>query len=75
MAEKIDVAMPQNLDLPGAWTIRATAVDASGSVVAGVKVGPLLIVGDSPTSPTGTELVTGDFLLVPGPDFGGTAIA
>ena len=67
MAEKIDVAMPQNLDLPGAWTIRATAVDVSGAVVSGVKVGPLLIVGDSPTSPTGEGLVIGPFMLVPGP--------
>jgi hypothetical protein len=67
MAEKIDVAMPQNLDLPGAWTIRATAVDATGAVVTGVKVGPLLIVGDSPTSPTGQELAVGPFMLVPGP--------
>ena len=67
MAEKIDVAMPQNLSLPGAWTIRATAVDATGAAVAGVKVGPLLIVGNSPTSPTGEGLVVGPFMLVPGP--------
>jgi hypothetical protein len=67
MAEKIDVAMPQNLDLPGAWTIRATAVDASGSVVSGVKVGPLSIIGNGPPGSTSEDFAVGPYMLVPGP--------
>lgn len=67
MSQKLNVGLPQDLDLNGGWTIRATAVDSSGALVAGVNVSNMAIIADSPTSATGVELQTGPFMLVPGP--------
>jgi len=67
VAPKVNVSMPQDLDLIGGWKLRVTAVDASGAVVSGVTVSDMTIVADSPTSATGVELEVGPFMLVPGP--------
>lgn len=68
MAQKIDVGLPQDLDLGAGWSIRCTTVDSSGALVAGVNVSNMAIVADSPTSSTGQELQVGPFMLVPGPN-------
>lgn len=67
MAQKLDVGMPQDLDLVGGWTVRVTAVDATGATVTAVNVSNMAIVADSPTSSDGTALQVGPFMLVPGP--------
>ena len=64
MAQKIDVGMPQDLDLTGAWTIRVTAVDSTGAAVPAVKAANVAIVADA--IGVGT-LTSGPFALVPGP--------
>lgn len=66
MAQKIDVSMPQDLDLPDGWTIRVTAVDLSGSVVSAVKVANMAIIADAPLG-ADTSFNVGPFMLVPGP--------
>lgn len=67
MAQKIDVGMPQDLDLTGAWTIRVTAVDSTGAAVPAVKASNVAIIADA--LGTGT-LNFGPFMLVPGPGVG-----
>ena len=67
MASKVDVNMPVDMDLDGGWSIRVTAVDTNGALVAGVNVSNMAILADSPTSSTGQELAVGPFMLVPGP--------
>lgn len=68
MAEKLDIAMPQDLDLVGAWTIRVTALDSSGNLVSGVNVSDMSIIADSTDPGTVDQLATGPFLLGPGPN-------
>ena len=67
MAQKVDVSMPQDLDLPAGWTIRVTAVDATGATVSGVNVSNMAIVADAPLGASDT-LAVGPFMLVPGPN-------
>lgn len=67
MAAKLNVAMPQDLDLIGGWRLRVTAVDATGATVTSVNVSNMAIVADAPTSDTGQEFEVGPFMLVPGP--------
>ena len=69
MAQKIDVQMPQDLDLVAGWTMRVTAVDSSGNAVTTVKASNVAIIADSPTPITTTtgNILEGDWLLVPGP--------
>ena len=68
MAQKLDIGMPQDLDLPDGWTLRVTAVDGSGSVVAGVNVSNMAIIADAPLGASaGGGLEVGPFMLVPGP--------
>lgn len=68
MAEKIDVSMPQDLDLTASWSIRVTAVDLNGSLVSGVNVSDMSIVADTPNPATADGLSVGPFMLVPGPN-------
>lgn len=68
MAQILNVPMPQDYDLLSGWTLRVTAVDATGSTVSGVSASNFRIVADSPTSDTGRELAVGPFMLVPGPE-------
>lgn len=68
MAEKIDVSMPQDLDLTGGWTLRVTAVDSSGATVSGVNVSNMAIIADAPLGSDVTQLEVGPFMLVPGPN-------
>jgi hypothetical protein len=67
MPQILDVSMPQDLDLTGGWALRVTAVDATGALVAGVKVSALSIVADAPLGAV-EELAVGPYMLVPGPD-------
>lgn len=67
MAEKIDVSMPQDLDLTGGWTVRVTAVDSSGATVSGVNVSNMAIIADAPLGADTSGLEVGPFMLVPGP--------
>lgn len=72
MAQKIDVPMPQDLDLTSGWTVQVTAVDATGAVVTGVKVSNFSIIADAPTPATADGVgalgfVVGPYMLVPGP--------
>lgn len=64
MAAKVTVGMPQDLDLVGAWTVRVTAVDATGATVPAVKASNVAIIADAIG---GGTLNSGPFLLVPGP--------
>ena len=68
MAQKLDFAMPQDLDLPDGWTIRVTAVDAVGATVTGIVVSDMAIIADAPLGANaGGGLDVGPFMLVPGP--------
>jgi hypothetical protein len=66
MAQKLDVNMPQDLDLPDGWSVRVTALDATGALVNGVNVSNMAIIADAPLGNV-TELQVGPFMLVPGP--------
>lgn len=68
MAQIVNVPMPQDLDLLAGWTVRVSAVDATGATVSAVNVSGLSIIADAPTSATGIELAVGPFMLVPGPE-------
>ena len=68
MAQKLDVSMPQDLDLTSAWSIRVTALDSSGALVSGVNVSNMSIVADTQDPDTADQLAVGPFMLVPGPN-------
>lgn len=68
MAQKIDVNMPQDLDLTAGWSIRVTALDASGNLVSNVNVSNMAIVADAPLGTNAGNLAVGPFMLVPGPN-------
>lgn len=68
MAQKVNVPMTQDLDLPDGWTIRVTAVDGSGNTVTGVNVSNMSIVADAPLGADAGSLAVGPFMLVPGPN-------
>ena len=65
MANKLNVGMAQDLDLPAQWSLRVVGLSPTdGSTVANVTIDSLLITGDS-ANPEG--LAYGPFMLVPGP--------
>lgn len=69
MAQKLNVSMPQDLDLVSAWTVRITARDSSGNVVTGVKVSNMAMIADSQVPLTADQVASsGPFMLVPGPN-------
>ena len=69
MAQKLNVSMPQDLDLVSSWRIRITARDSSGNVVAGVKVSNMAMIADTQTPITADQVsAAGPFMLVPGPN-------
>ena len=67
MAQKLDVSMPQDLDLTAGWTLRVTALDSSGALVSGTKVSDMAIIADAPLG-ADESLAVGPFMLVPGPN-------
>lgn len=67
MAQKLDVGMPQDLDLTAGWTLRVTAVDSTGALVNGVNVSNMSIIADAPLGAV-DQLAVGPFMLVPGPN-------
>lgn len=68
MAQKLDVSMPQDLDLTASWSVRVTALDATGALVSGVNVSNMAIVADTQNPDTADQLAVGPFMLVPGPN-------
>lgn len=68
MAQKLDVSMPQDLDLTASWSIRVTALDSTGNLVSGVNVSNMAIVADTQNPDTADQLATGAWFLVPGPN-------
>lgn len=65
MAQKLNVPMPQDLDLPENWKLQVVGLSTTdGSQIANVTIDTILITGDSP-NPEG--LAYGPFMLVPGP--------
>ena len=68
MAQKLDVSMPQDLDLTASWSVRVTALDANGALVSGVNVSNMAIVADTANPDTADQLAVGPFMLVPGPN-------
>lgn len=67
MAPKLQASMPIDLDLPDGWTVRVTALDSAGAVVAAVKVSDMAIIADAPLGTVPSQLEVGPFMLVPGP--------
>lgn len=67
MAQKVDVPMPQDLDLTAGWSVRVTAVDSAGAVVSAVNVSNMAIIADAPLGASAGTLTVGPFMLVPGP--------
>ena len=67
MATKQDISMPQDLDLVDGWSLRVTAVDATGTIVPGVTVSNMAIVADAPLGAAGGSFDVGPFMLVGGP--------
>lgn len=67
MATKLDIGMPQDLDLGSGWSIRVSAVDSAGAIVSGVNVSNMAIIADAPLGNVET-LQVGPFMLVPGPN-------
>lgn len=60
--------MPPDLDLADGWTIRVTAVDATGALVSNVNVSNMSIIAEAPLgTDAGGGLTVGPFMLVPGP--------
>lgn len=68
MAPKLNVSMPEDLDLTASWSVRVTALDASGNTVSGVNVSNMSIVADTANPATSDGLAVGPFMLVPGPN-------
>jgi hypothetical protein len=67
VAEKLDISMPPDVDLTQGFTLRVTAVDASGALVAGVKVGTVVITANVLGTGSLESGTFGPFMLVPGP--------
>lgn len=67
MANKVDAGMPQSLDLTAGYTLRVTAVDSSGALVANVKVGDVVITADQVVGMPASGNLGGQWFLVPGP--------
>lgn len=64
-----DAPMPPDLVLADGWTLRVTALDATtGAPVPGVTVSNLAIEAELGAGTSPTDLETGPFMLVPGPE-------
>lgn len=68
-AQPLLAPLPADLDLDVGYVIRITALDpATGAQVAGVKVSNVVIMAVNLSGASPTELATGDWVLVPGPE-------
>ena len=66
-AQPLIAGLPPDLDLPGGYTFRFDAVDpTTGATVSGVKVSAVAI-GAADLAGALAAIVTGPFMLVPGP--------
>jgi hypothetical protein len=70
VAQKINVALPEDVGIGDGWTVEWDAVDPStGASVAGVIVSDANVTADDTSSGGGTGgFESGPFMLVPGPD-------
>jgi len=60
--------MSDEMDLPGGWTLRVTAVDpTSGNVMPAIVVADLAMEVATVGATVPTDLAFGPFMLVPGP--------
>ena len=67
MAGQVDIGMPSGLDLVAGYTLRLTAVDGSGNLVAGVNVQTVVITATgSIAGGNGGGAAPGEWFLVPG---------
>lgn len=67
MSQQLNAAMPPDLNIPGGYTIRFTAIDpGTGVVVNGVKVSAAAIQAAVVLGSVST-LDSGPFMFVPGP--------
>ena len=68
MSAPLELPLPANLELDDTYQIRVTAIDAAtGTVVAGVKVGTVTLIVDNIAGGDLTSGTFGPFMLVPGP--------
>ncbi len=67
MAGVQNAAMPADNDLTQGYSLRVTALDTSGVLVAGVKVGVTVVTVDPLTAGDLTAGTFAPFRLVPGP--------
>lgn len=69
MAQKIDVALPEDVVIGDGWTVEWDAVDpTTGASVPGVVVSDANVTAADVSSGTGTgSFDAGPFMLVPGP--------
>ena len=68
MARKIDIAMPDDLNMQAGYSLRVTAIDATtGALVTGVNIGQVVITADGGTISGSGGLEYGQWFLVPGP--------
>jgi len=69
VAQPLIASLPRDLDLDNGYTIRITALSpTTGAVVSGVKISAAVIMAGNITGGEPTDLVTGDWVLVPGPE-------
>ena len=68
MAQKLDIGMPDQIDVGPTYTLRVTAVDpTTGALVSGVTVNTVVLTVALIAGTTG-GLETGQWFLVPGPN-------
>lgn len=68
MAQKLDIGMPDQLDVGPTYTLRVTAVDpTTGALVSGVVVNTVVL-AVSLIEGTAGGLETGQWFLLPGPN-------
>ena len=67
MAEKIDIAMPEELVIGDGWQIVWAAVDSAGAAVSGVLITEANVVAADLSAGDTVSDVVGPFMLVPGP--------
>ena len=69
MAAEDTVGMPQDLDIESGYTLRVTALDSTGAVVAGAKVGTVVFTANAVNVVTDSSgQIYGQWFLVPGPN-------
>lgn len=69
MPQPLIAGLPPGLDLPAGYVVRVTALDpSSGAAVTGVTVSNFALYVRNLVGTDSTDLQSGPFLLVPGPE-------